>query len=395
MKAVLGIFNKKHRGGSPKKSIDDARNNRLVSCHQTKTNAGNKAGIISNLNSLTDNKVLSEFSTKFATKDGIDYIFSNAKSQILDKNSRSSSSIVSDLTNTFKLNHQMLARLIQTTFKDEQLKELEGLLKQLELKCEKKSKLLYTISEIKGRNLITGLINAENRRKYQESLRHAKNQITDLNDCLEAKLESRKSLEKKLKEYEKYVQKHSKNSVNERFAYLRTFDINKFTEDHINLVETQIETEKIIQSYQNYINELRIELCQSSTNRIDTTINESTANVKVKESNTQLNKIKLYYINQVKQAEERRNRFKQLKSNINSTLLITCNRYGDALKSKSQGAAARKNVTNQDHTLDKKLDESHFNDILGYTMLNCDNISRVGPRIEDNIDITCIPKKFY
>lgn len=338
---------------------------------------------------------MSEFSTKFATKDGIDYIFSNSKSQILDKNSKSSNSIVSDLTNTFKLNHQILARLAQSTYKSDELKSIESLLKQIDTNCDKKSRLLSKVSEVKGMNLITGLINAENRRKYQESLRHAKNQIADLNDCLEAKLESRKSLEKKLKEYEKYVQKHSKNSSNEIYANLRTFDISKFTEDHINLVESKIETEKIIHSYQIYINELKQELCQSSINRVDTISNvDGGTKLPKNESNSQINKIKLYYINQVKLSEERRNRFRQLKNSINSKLMMTSGRFIETQKPKSQGAA-RRNLTNQDHTIDRKLDESHFNDILGYTMLNCDNISRVGPRLEDNIDITCIPKKFY
>lgn len=243
----------------------------------------NRGIIISSLSS-TDNKGLSEFSTKIQTKDGIDYIFATSKSQITERSCPpNTKELISDYTNTWNLNIEAIKLNIdKSNFSKKEKRELADCISKINSVFELRNKKRTRVADIKGNTLIASLIKADTFRKIEMSSSQAKDQISDLADNLTSKIESAKSLEKKFKEYEKYIQKGAKSSSNSnahpnsaggRFGYLRTFNMKDFVDKNLDYYDKIEEAKKTISNYQKLIIELKAEinsLSNSNNSKIKT-----------------------------------------------------------------------------------------------------------------------------
>lgn len=202
-----------------------------------------------------------EFCTKFQSKDGIDYIFTNSKSQIINDQIQykidNSSEFISDLINTWSINNEVIKNTIENKLVPySEKKDLLKLLSKIKEKFEYKIKQRSQIGEIKGRSLLTSLVQADIKRKIEMSKAQALDQIADLNENLGSKVESAKSLEKKFKEYEKYIQKSSRNNPNPRFEYFKTFSMKNFVDANLQYYDDIEEAKKLIVSHNDYITKL-------------------------------------------------------------------------------------------------------------------------------------------
>jgi len=88
----------------------------------------------------------------------------------------------------------------------------------------------------------------------------AKEKISDLTENLTSKLDSQASIEKKFKEYEKYVHKHAKLRNKKKFEYLKTFNIKEFVDEHIENCCTKKDTTIEISNLRNYILKIKSEI---------------------------------------------------------------------------------------------------------------------------------------
>ena len=393
MKAILDLFKSKTKSkenSHSKSKKDNTKVNQSIKKNNsqivTQTIKGNKGGIISNLNSLTENKGISDNSTKIVTKDGIDYIFSSWKSLLLSDNKSDNidnpKEIISDLENTLEINLNLLENTVNQVIKNDSEKlEIKNKLMKLNEIQKIRNKLKNKKSDIRGNNLISSLIHTENIRKIEEMLSKHKSQIADINECSEGKLENMRSLEKKLKEYEKYVHKHSKNSNESRFFYLKTFDILDFTETNINLVEQIEANKKSIEDLKNYIDEVKDELNKSNHKENNDSFS-SQNNKKLKK----LQKIYFSLINKQKEVSERKSKLEQLKMKAYSL------QNNNIIPIKIEKTDKNEK---EDHM--NKIDETYNNDFACNNtfefgnVTNVTNITRHLPK--DFLDITYIPKK--
>lgn len=405
----------------------------------TSSNVNNKGVILSTINSLSENKEISEFSTKITAKDGIDYIFSNYKFQIYKNESLSNATntthntsgfnkneeivnpleLIADLSNTYEINNSLIDKTIDNVFNSKNVKNnsktkrLKQKLSDINTLYKKKSKKRKNLNEMKGNNLLKDLIYFEHKRKNEESIAHYQNQINNLNEGMENKIESKTSLEKKLKEYEKYINKHSKNSNEEKFYYLREFNILKFYEENTELAEKVDSIKATIFRYEEYIKSLKQELENNDlkqknniNNKDIVSCNDNSNDGKLSNKNNKLKKIIVQYIDKINQLEINIATLNRIKHKIgekkhihkSNNKIVNIDNEEDhnniSQFNKSKYEKGNKNISILHYKLNEtklegKLDITDYNDLLGNTRFD-HNITKILPK--DILDITHIPK---
>lgn len=329
------------------------------------------------------------------SKNGINFIFSTSKTKLFQSEVKLPSDyldLITDLKNTLEINQNILKSKIPQVFESsEEIDVLTNILKNIENLYDKKNNIRDQISLIKGKNLLNSLIEADHKRKTEESISHAKNQINDLNEVLEEKIENRKSIEKKLKEYEKYIIKHSKLSTEDRYNYLRSYDIMNFTEKNTEMVEQIEEYNNSIKTYNMFIHQLREEIESKKEENSETNnLNNTSGSIKLKDEN-KVKRIIIHLINKRKNIETKISHLKKQRDNLSKII-----RSQTGYKNKNdvdKSLIVQKNPSvGLDHTLYNKMDVTDYNDLLGNnTRVDIQNISKVLPK--DILDITVIPKK--
>lgn len=369
MKNIINLFTKpkqKHKSQSstPCQKTENKQVNQMAPQIQI-NNSTKKINFISNLNSLSENK-FSEFSTKITKdKNGLDYIFSSWRSDKHDKQNSNTNGVYidehhfSDLENTFHINLSLIKQGNNGEFNEE--------VSEIEMKVKKKEDLKAKLRDIKGKNLLLSLIEAEIMRKNEEMKVKKRNQILDLNEYIEGKLENKRSLEKKLKEYEKYIHKHSKLSSKARFGYLRNYNVLDFSEENTNLVEKKSKLNKENNELKKDIEELNEEkeINKKSEDNYE----------KVSEKRTKMNTF-VDLKKKIKIEEDKKERLYAMKERIMNF------RRGYKREDK-------KEVKKEDECHDKSMLVSYMNININETYVN-NNISKIVPC--DMIDISYIPK---
>lgn len=136
------------------------------------------------------------------------------------------------------MNLELINNLVKAyTLKSPDFTVLLAKISNLKELFKRKSETSNKLVNKRGKNLIDRQITEEFRRKIEENSELYKEQIKETGENVDNKEEYIKIFEKKLKEVEIYVQKHTKNLVHSKFEIYKNFKMIDFINENTDLLK--------------------------------------------------------------------------------------------------------------------------------------------------------------